>query len=626
MKKIYGLLGGALLLLTLMVSCQKQDDAVPTPTPQEVVAPVELDLSGSFDELKAMAFDATDVADQIQLSPAGDWQTHCFLRKEGDNTFVGVATIDFNATLGSDNKIYLKIKNKSVSVRGIPTGKTPKKGETWYIMGIAGGGELIGGTKVSFAYKAALDQNLPANKIRVPLASSWTKVKVLDNDWLEGKLSFKPQGVLLRVRILNRLSSAVNPESFSLTSSVASREGYFDMSPGSSVSEGATPKWTFAEQPSTLDPYYAEIPVNQTLASSPSPRNEFAAYRLVWVMRDPMATGGETKVSSLKFKLNRYGDALPPATGVERPPFSVKLKTDRMTNGKTHRINVELLRYKTPTEYVAPRNVGLVARTFAIDNSVSTSGYYALPISNIENVIPRGYHLPNQNEWQALFSPTFQHIKLDDSPSINETPQTMDENVELNREKNTFSSSYVSKRIGRKIVTYAVRFMPTTREIAGFPAYSKKDKIAVFKYEILDDAQMSATDRVNNHGIGKQLRVTSRFIGQDININTVANESFWQTASSEQVSVVFPLCGYVDMNTPPSIQPNDASFGTKRTKEQMRAIATAWEILPQGYYWSVSQTDGPYIQRMDTKHTNPYTIAQNARDLYVIRPFTGSLD
>lgn len=626
MKKIYGILGGAFLLVALSVSCKKQD-TTPTPDPKGTTSTLNLDLTGTFDELKAMQFDEEDVANKIKLSPAGDWKTYCFLRKEGQS-FVGVATVEFKA-VRDGAKIKLTPKSKSVAVTGIPQGMGPKKNENWYILGIAGGGELNSGKYVSFGYNPALDDVLPKNKIRVPLASSWTKIKVLADNYLEANLKFKPKGALLRVRIINRLSDDVNPESFSLTSSIASRDGYFDMS--GSVSDGAEPQWIFTDQPSKYNPYYTEIPIDEVLPSSSSTSSgssdKFATYRLMWVMLNPSASGGETKISSLKFKLHRYGDPTTPAPGAERPPFSVKLKADKMSNGKTHRINVELVRYKTSTEYIAPRNVGLVPRTFAVDNSVATSGYYGLPISSVRSVIPRGYHLPNQNEWQALFSPSFQYIKLDQSPSINERPQTIREEVEINHERNAFMSSYISKRYttssgSQKIVTYAVRFNPASSTADNnFPPYKRKDKIAVFKYEILDDDQMAPEDRVNNLGKGKQLRVTSRFIGRDININEVSNENFWKSSSEEQVSIVFPLCGYVDGS---SVDPNN--FNEKRTADQMRALVTAWEVLPQGYYWSVSKTDSPYNQRMDTKHTNEYSIGSSARELYVIRPFTNSLD
>lgn len=623
MKKIYGILGGAFLLVALSVSCKKQDTTpTPTPDPKGTTSTLNLDLTGTFDELKAMQFDEEDVANKIKLSPAGDWKTYCFLRKEGQS-FVGVATVEFKAERDGA-KIKLTPKSKSVAVTGIPQGMGPKKNENWYILGIAGGGELISGTsRVSFEYKYPSDDQLPKNQIRVPLASSWTKVKVLSDNYLEANLKFKPKGSLLRVRIINRLSSPVNPEYFSLTSSVASRDGYFDMSSGT-VSDGKEPQWVFIDQPSKHNPYYAEIPVDELIPSSPSGSDKFATYRLMWVMLDPNASGGETKISSLKFKLHRYGDPATPTPGVERPPFSVKLKAEKMSNGKTHRINVELIRYKTSTEYIAPRNVGLVSRTFAIDNSVTTSGYYRLPISNVKNVIPRGYHLPNENEWQALFSPSFQHIKLDQSPSINETPQTIREEVEINHEKNSFMSSYVSKRYknNTKTITYAVRFQPATSTAdPNFPPYGRKDKIAVFRYEILDDDQMAPEDRVNNLGRGKQLRVTSRFIGTDINIGAIANEEFWRSSTTEQISIVFPLCGYVDN---PSVDPN--AFPDKRSEAQMRGLVTAWEVLAQGYYWSVRKDGKPSNQRMDTKHTNAYPINETAQDMYVIRPFTNSLD
>lgn len=636
MKKIYGILGGAFLLVALSVSCKKQDTIpTPTPDPKGTTSTLNLDLTGTFDELKAMQFDVTDVADQIKLSPAGDWKTHCFIRKEGQS-FVGVAIVDFNA-VREGTKIKLTPKSKSVAVSGIPSGQEPKKGETWYIMGIAGGGELQGTDKVSFAYNYSLDAPLDVeaniNKIRVPLASVWTKVNVLNNNYLESKLSFKPQGVLLRLRLMNRINKDVEADYFSLTSTAASREGYFDLS-GASVREGEAPKWVFTQRPTESDPYYVELPVNQTLrASGPisSATPKFSAYKLIWVMLDPQAPAtAKTKISSLKFKLNRHGEQPSVPPGGEVPPFSIHLKAGKMKNGYTHRINVELLRYKTSAEYIAPRNVGPIPRVFAIDNSITTSGYYALPLSDIKKVVPTGYHLPNEFEWQALFSPTFQHIKLDDNPGgAIPNPQKVEEKVEINHEKNTFDSYYLSKKVGRKITTYAIRFMPPQRTgqfDSNFPPYEGYEKVAAFKYELIDYDQLPEADKRNSLNVGKQLKVTSRFIGDYKHIDEIANPNYWNTPSTEQTTVVFPLCGYFDASSASGRDPNQG-FSQGRTKDQMNGIGIrGWEVLPQGYYWSIRGDGKSYIQRMDTQETAVYVIGETTRDRYVIRPFVNSLD
>ncbi len=633
MKKIHGIfLGGMTLLVALLMSCQ-EDKTIPEPQPKEPTSQVKVDLIGGFDEFKTVTFEIEDVARKVRISPAGNWTTHCFIRKQGAS-FVGVATINFNAVRGTNGKIKLTPVSKNVTVTGIPAGQEPKKGEFWYMMAIAGGGELVGGNKVSFAYKPALDDPLEStpDKVRVPLASGWTKVKAIDNNYLEGALTFRPQGVLLRMRLMNRIDKDVVADDFYLTSSVASREGHFDLS--GDVVEGAAPKWVFDQRPTSLDPYYAEIAVPQTLPSSSTSGTSgippYSAYKLVWVMLDSQAPSSTPimKISSLKFKLNRHGDPVVIPSGGDLPPFSVHLKSSLMANGKTHPVNIELLRYKTSAEYVAPRNVAPTPGIFAIDNSVSTSGYYRLPLSGIEDVIPVGYHLPNENEWQALFSPSFQQIKLDGNPGgAISTPQRIDEAVEINNEKNTFYGYYVSKKVGTKITTYALRFMPYTGAATpnpNFPAYVGYHKVAAFKYEIVDYDQLPAADKANSYGVGKQLKVTTRFLGRNASISEVSDPTFWSTASTEQVSVVFPLCGYVN-SAKFSGDPN-AGFSQVRSQQQMKTMVTGWNFLQQGYYWSITAAMTPYLQRMDTNETTPYNVAQGTTDMYVIRPFVNSLD
>lgn len=262
----------ALLAITLGVFSSCGDDtSVPSDTPDKPgtsdVTTIQLQLSAEVslpdvilpNGTRSMDFDVSQAIPKVLESST--WDTHMFLRKKGDDSFVGYAYVQWNVLgRGDDGRLRLKSNGTTISVQNA-NGKVPLNGEDWYIAGVAGGGQISADrTTVSFSYDEALDGNLPFNRVRVPFSFAWTKLDIDAANLSTATVTMKPQGSLINLIATNSSGKALDEAlgaGFELQTTNLDREGYFDYSINnnaiSTVEANAMPSWKFTNTTPVLN-------------------------------------------------------------------------------------------------------------------------------------------------------------------------------------------------------------------------------------------------------------------------------------------------------------------------------------------------------------------------------------
>lgn len=565
MKKLISTSIIAIAVIIALTSCTKQQDLKQSQSIEgrSIVLNIDSEIGTEslsalgFDDaqLRALQFDLTGSSPKIKNS-TNRWKTHLFLRKQGEPDIVGYVEYYFDiegltpADRQGKRKIKLKGATREVTIHNITS--PPKAGEVWYVIGILGGGKLDESkTKVDFLPEPNTDRALGETEARVPVASVWTKLSIDKDNKLHTTLAFKPQGVIINVAMTNNKYDAVlSLEKSLLTTSSISNQGHFDFSasqnPENQISSSQGPKWIFADKQSE-----AHYPLS-TRFEKGKQKNQ-----LIW----GMPTNGANKIT------------------VEVFPYSVKRKgssslgfvsTEPLVASNAYRINLEFDRPKIPLEYVADYNLagGSLVRKgttltpgmqgelrFAGDHLNNTSGYYdwyrsmgvthpgynqsgddlftheiAVKDANGQTIrIPLKslYHIPSLEEWRGIFGDS--NESRSQYGFIANASGT--DAVTIRGVKKTYKSETKSMGTG---IGYAIRLMDASGAQEAKPGWSiatTNDMKTAYRYERVGD--FSGND--NN----SRLKVKSVYLGAGFsgNINTIADESWWQKKEREGLVV-----------------------------------------------------------------------------------------
>ena len=180
-------------------------------------------------------------------------------------------------------------------------------------------------------------------------------------------------------------------------------------------------------------------------------------------------------------------------------------------------LNAEQIPQINPLQYVAEYNINRTGDGFVTNlYATNVSGYWRAVVAlakfgNFE-VAGESYHLPSWEEWKGI-APTraisFTSTKVE--TDVSEPVLVAGEKIECKQDV---------KGTGND-VCYALRFKETHYRSA-------------WKYEFVIDR--------NNE---RFLRITSRNVSDDVTINDIATEAFWQQNSTRNIVRIFPFSGYI---------------------------------------------------------------------------------
>lgn len=138
---------GVLCLALVALSC-RQDDVIERPKTEEITTSFELLSVRSFqkgthleldadllfqEDMRAISFSENDATGELVQPTLGqEEQLHIFLRKQGDDASLAMATLTWKGR--GQNKLHLE------KIRiALPAGYNVNTGEQWYAMGILWG-------------------------------------------------------------------------------------------------------------------------------------------------------------------------------------------------------------------------------------------------------------------------------------------------------------------------------------------------------------------------------------------------------------------------------------------------------------------------------------------------------
>lgn len=554
------------LLGVLALSACSKEDVEPTSSDTAQTKPVTLSLSieGQADAggIRAVSFDTNQNVPPTTHDQYSNWQTHCFLRKVGDDTNQAYALIDWEAKM-EGGKVHLKMKGHTLTLlqSGNKPTPVPKAGERWSIVGVTGGGKLNAErTRVDFAPDTELDNNLQPHQVRVP----FTFEKVFFTVSAESgerapqiSVYFKPQGSLINVYTNNKTSQAGIAE-LQVVTNALSNNGYYDYS-------SDMPSWVFAHDDAKQEAIIRRIHITP---------NQGRNY-VLWGMPRPETTkpieGFKSEVVVAGYQISGEG------VTEEKP----KIRTEAFVNALAYPVGIDidlsltplnkLTTTGTPSHIVkfmsSTSNNFVDARAFDNATDIKNSDILFTQSDAIKRYGPASstntspYYLPTIWELGAIFPSQRVGFSIYQSYNFADSDITVNELVQFEpgqqvAKRKRVTSSY--KASGG--VLYADRF----KNYAG--GMENNSKRTVFRYEYIKIKDLADGTALNG------LKITTRYLGNDGDASGYDTENFWTDPSknAHDVTAVFPALGH-------------------------RAASTGIN----GYYWSSS----PHASLSDVSYT-----------------------
>lgn len=522
---------GMLLMAVNLIACSSDEEGGKEIPQNEQGIEYDLKLVGgvSASDERALTFNTgTTIPKIIETS---NWTTHVFFRKEGDNSFVGYAQIDWEFTgRNSEGRILLQQKNTRITLQNTK-GITPRNGETWYIAGVAGGGKLNAEKNaVSFAYDEALDGVLKPNQVRLPLTFPWTKVKIVNNAPDEAFVNFTPQGTLLHFYLTNK--AQIQSQSYAIiTSSALGRDGGYQFAPATStVSVGKMPTWSF-RQNSTSGPTATTVYEEYTLALHGN--KNATTNTLYWGMPRTGVVTGETNTL-----VSAYGSQHGERQGILSHRVYNKNTTTEYSSpavfrsGRAYQIHLDVHRPWLPLDYVATNDVAANKTSFMTSQSNDVTGF--LTWQEATNLNIKGYHCPQLNEWMGIFFNSLDRNVLMDGRYDALNKKVTETNVPIPGVKvgnTTFdvtaNYAYTNDGLNMYVLAY---FIPQGGDPLG-----NRHCIA-YKYQRVNPQKGSLTSH---------MKITSRYLGQSFKgqVTDINKDAFWTKNNGDDVVRIFPFRG-----------------------------------------------------------------------------------
>lgn len=537
MKKALAIIGLVVLGTT---ACNNNEEVLqpsiqPSTQPTEETFQLSLDLESTYElnesEAKALAYDNLNGTGKPTLSTSNqDWTTHLFIRNSrGTGQFY--AAVNWRTIGREGGKIKLEsLKDNSkhtvlsLSSSGITLPARPKKGETWYIAGIMGGGKLNDlRTEVRFDDKEAVD----ANKARVPYAFKWTPFVVGDiHKPTKLTVHFKPQGVQFSVKAdqwQGKVHRSLLPKARIISNALTQRGKFNYALTAGRQQNGGMPQFAYDLDltATSVDTLQAQMGIHGNLLST-----------VLWAMpkegrvapQDP-----KTRPCVLGYIVDKRG------TTTEHG-----LRTGIFTRGKSYEVELSVFRPRLPLELVAEYNLAGPNGTSFLNTHHRTSNkthYFTHARSRgfqQQKIGDKAWKLPNFGDIRAFFidrqveirKSQYGRIIVDNrAKTITSNPGNALTLFGVPMGTSALKSEYIFSRTDN-VSGYALRMLD---------ANSGNIHKVAYRYQILRD------------GAAPRLRITARYLGgnsPESSILDVASANYWNANQNNDVQRSFPLWGF----------------------------------------------------------------------------------
>lgn len=311
MKSLFTIFS-SLFLLSLL-SCSKEDNSEPTPSPQETYS-ISLDLSAELEISGTRSFQyqlgQNKNGEQVPMptfTPGQKVLVHMIL-KSNKNAY-GIASI--NWTYDAEKK-RLVLKQSDAGNNIVVSGFNNDAGTRWYVSGLIGGSR-VGSTSTTFAFEGEREltgvQQIgdAISKLKVPYAFPWTEVTIETNKEQEASgsykygfvplsagVTFKPRGALIAYKLGNDLPYGFKPTGFYTTSDAFVDQGVFDLN--TEIVADGLPAWSNkANNCGSIMEYFFSSTTTPSTALTTGQMLDKVYY--AWVMPvSPAPTMASTKV------------------------------------------------------------------------------------------------------------------------------------------------------------------------------------------------------------------------------------------------------------------------------------------------------------------------------------------
>ncbi len=621
----------------VFLSCGSENEYEMPTKKNEQTATLKLEITGEFpsdktsDQTRALSFNtALNIPSFINEDGVTSWKTHCFLRKAGTTTQV-YALIDWTATTAADGSITLNTKTSELTLlsSGSSTVTTPQAGETWYIAGIAGDGNLNADrTKVDFKYDATKDDALEAHQARVPLSFGWTPFVVAAASGERAPkitVTFRPQGSLLKVTVNN--TTAVNSGQFgvsgpiTVTTNALTTDGAFDYTPSTTtVVEGANPTFSFASATAVEEVITRNATVSANASKAyvlwgyPRPADHLASgssFSTVTTI-PPYRTYNSTAKTAAVTRTRAYANAIgyPTTVYVERPILPIEYMTEYNLAGGT-----DFMVIPTNSSDSKGTSGSLRFSNRSADGSIESapyannlSGYYSWNLAmgtssgvKLEDqnlidtdgatiVLKSKYRLPDADDHWNIFptdNTSFQHSTTIDRTEYGKTTDGTRQTY-----RSQYSRVYTGVPTTNDVTMYAIRqqkalsgdtertFTTNEGSVWNYPKATTDAMACAYRY--VRRGAFSA-DNLTEH---LTVDVVYLGAGSSETLETLAqkNESFWTSG----ISRTFPATGYVSASNTLSMRGKGGAM-LATTRRSSSTTGTTTNVLGFHFYVNVCQ-------------------------------------
>ena len=543
-------LGLCLALGLSLFSCNSQGDPIEPntpPVPEERLAfTLNLEAEGTIPELRDFNLDfkvGEKGALKVDIKKDEIYEARCFLRKEGEAQcyygsvkFTGKENGKLEVLRGANSEVdfFTQSPHKGGNAEENKYGFT--KGEKWYLL-VVFGGEHLGGSgtnnsrmRFSNELKSGSGKTPPrieeGKKIKlkdIPYVSDWTPLSI----WQEGgnatgiaqalsPLTFKPVGTLLRIRVKNNLSYAsVQVRGFGFDVKNVSSSVIFSL-PGT----GNTKPIYTSEKTGTRSISLQQSPEIQ-------PKGYDNGYYLLWVYPD-QETGGTFKPNNWSVKDMATESATPGRTSASMPSNTPAKELKR---GVSYMFTVTVDRPEMILELLDEYNYEGVTPKLATDHSNNGRQMYTYTTALSIAASRKGYHLPNQQEWQMIIGLLNARLPDPTGLSISTKNERLRGIFFLNAKGATYSDYYRGPLNSKNEtnIFYGLRFKGHDEE------HSTSAHLSAFRYEV----------KQNPSSTGYIYCIRSRYLGPSstLKIADIAKEEWWATPDAEEVVRYLPFAG-----------------------------------------------------------------------------------
>lgn len=512
-----------LLVLLLLVSCNKSDEPNGGKSSPDESSIVSMNLEGESEDSRAMNFLLNADGPVLKMTEEAMKSVAVISNSTGTKKYY--VEITWNKTAGQ-NHLYVKNLDINTDVYGTPLAMNVT--ENWYIAGYVGGNFDKNNKRVSFNPNGSKLQAVTVGKELlkpVPVYFPWTKLEVKEaggriyvNTPKTGKITFRTMGLLMRVELKNTMDYVVRIKSITYQSNALDTgAGYYDLNALPTVGTTTLPAWTATAQ----EPKYTFVDENGTTTLVPemNGKSTYGKYFLVWGV--PKATMPASPVTHV------LANAVRVLNGVEQNvPKMTTLYIWGSTNvpkhGTRRLLHTSVVRPKLALEYFGEGYVGTNPKAAnPISNATTYSydiGTYTYQEINTSGFLNPNWFVPEVIDAQGLFMDVDLYLKFENMTPAG--PHHKDLNVRINGQIASYRDTYWN---GAPSI-YALRFQN-----------ADKLQYSAWRYTLgptIDPAGYNA----------KGIRIESVYLGPHYkgSFEETRNNSFWTLHAVDYVSRFYP--------------------------------------------------------------------------------------